>query len=314
MGLVRIAFLGTPAFAVPCLRALSQRFSVVGVVTQPDRPAGRGRRLQAPPVKLTSRELGLPLIQPEKVGSEEAQETLRGWAPDVIVVAAYGQILRPLVLDLPPFGCINVHASLLPRWRGASPVQHALLHGDQQTGTTLMKMDAGLDTGPILARRSHPIRVGHTAASLEDELAEIGARLIVESLPAYFAGDLQPVAQDEQEATYAPRLKHTDGRLDPGQTAEELQRRVRALNPRPGTYLPWDDLELAVLQARAAEETPGEPPGAVAAREGYPALATARGWLILEKLQLPGKKPMDGKTFLRGQPHLLGAKIATAAP
>jgi len=310
---MQAVFLGTPEFAVPALRALADIYRVVGVVTQPDRPAGRGRRLQAPPVKLTSAELGLPLIQPERVGSEEAQETLRGWAPDVIVVAAYGQILRPPVLDLPPFGCLNIHASLLPRWRGASPVQHALLHGDQETGTTLMKMDAGLDTGPILARRSLPIRDDHTATSLEDELAELGALLIVESLPSYFAGDLQPAAQDDRGATYAPRLKHADGLLDPRDTAQELQRRVRALNPWPGTYLPWGDVELAVLEARAAEETLDEPPGTVSRREGFPAIATPSGWLILDRLQIPGKKPMDGKTFLRGQPHLLGARLAIRA-
>ena len=313
MDLVRIVFLGTPAFAVPSLRALAERFQVVGVVTQPDRPAGRGRRLQPPPVKAVSQELVLPLLQPDRIASPEAVSALAAWAPDLIVVAAFGQILRRPVLDLPPRGCLNVHASLLPRWRGASPIQHAVLHGDSETGVTLMGMNEGLDTGPILARRVLPIRDDHTAASLEQELADIGAQLLVESLPAYLAGDLRPVAQDERFATYAPRLKRVDGLLDARQTAQELQRRVRALNPRPGTYLPWDDTELMVLTARAEEESPGEPPGTVAERGGFPALATASGWLILERLQLPGKKPVDGIAFLRGRPRLRGASLAVSS-
>ncbi len=310
---MRVVFIGTPGFAVPSLRALGQHFSVAGVVTQPDRPAGRGRRLLAPPVKLVSAELDLPVIQPERIDSEQSLETLRRWAPDVIVVAAYGQILRPPVLNLPPHGCLNVHASLLPRWRGASPVQFALWHGDRETGATLMRMDPGLDTGPIVASRSHLIRDDHTAASLEQELADIGAELLVDSLPGYFAGDLEPVGQDERQATYAPRLKRSDGRLDPRQTAEQLRRKVRAFDPWPGTHVIWKGVELAVLAAHPEGGPVDLEPGFVAERGGYPALATTEGWLVLDRLRLPGRKPTDGAAFLRGQPTLQGSSLEVAA-
>jgi methionyl-tRNA formyltransferase len=313
MDSVRIVFLGTPAFAVPSLRALAERFPVVGVVTQPERPAGRGRRLHPTPVKVTSLELGLPLLEPVSIASAEASAALKAWAPDLIVVAAYGQILRKPILGLPPRGCLNVHASLLPRWRGASPVQHVLLHGDSETGVTLMKMDEGLDTGPLLGQRVHPIRIDHTAGSLGDELADLGARLLVESLPAYFAGDLHPVEQDDRLATYAPRLKRTDGLLDPRRTAEELHRKVRAFDPWPGTYLQWGDGELSVVTARVEQEPVRVPPGIVEVRGGLPALATAGGWLILERVQLPGRKPMEGAAFLRGQPRLRGSSLLPRA-
>ena len=309
---MRIVFLGTPAFAVPSLRALAERFHVVGVVTQPDRPAGRGRRLQPTPVKVISLELGLPLLGPASIASAEAMAAVQAWAPDLIVVAAYGQILRNPILDLPPRGCLNVHASLLPRWRGASPVQHALLNGDSESGVTLMKMNEGLDTGPLLGQRVLPIRADHTAGSLGDELADLGARLLVESLPPYLAGDLHPVEQDGRLATYAPRLKRLDGLLDPLQTAEQLHRKVRAFDPRPGTFLRWGDVELSVLQARVEQDTAMLPPGTVQVRGGVPALATSSGWLILERLQLPGRKPMEGSAFLRGQPRLRGSYLGAA--
>src|SRR3972149_9461564 len=204
MDFVRVVFLGPPAFAAPSLRAWAERFPVVGVVTQPDRPAGRAPPRRPPPVKGASLELALPLLQPGSIASDEAMTGLQAWAPDLIVVAAYGQILRRPVLDLPARGCLNVHASVLPRWRGASPVQHALVHGDSETGATLMKMDEGLDTGPLLAKRVLPIRDDHTGGSLSDELARLGAQLLVESLPAYLGGGLYPVEQDDRDGTLAP--------------------------------------------------------------------------------------------------------------
>ena len=226
--------MGSPDFALSTLRALHENYSVVGVVTQPDRAAGRGRELKSPPVKTLALELGIPVIQPEKLREPEAMEQLRAWSPDVIVVAAFGQILRQDVLDLPKFGCINVHASLLPRWRGAAPINAAILHGDEETGITIMKMDAGLDTGPILTQRSVRIQPDETAGSLFETLSQLGADLLLDTLPGYISGEIKPRPQPEEGATYAGMLKKEDGLLDFSRPAEELERKVRAFNPWPG--------------------------------------------------------------------------------
>ncbi|HEY5902380.1 MAG TPA: methionyl-tRNA formyltransferase, partial [Anaerolineales bacterium] len=183
--MTRLVFMGSPDFALPTLRALSERYQVVGVVTQPDRPSGRGRGLTPPPVKTLALELGLPLIQPERLRLPDAMEALRTFAPDLIVVAAFGQILKPSVLDLPRYGCINVHASLLPRWRGAAPINAAILHGDHETGVTIMRMDPGLDTGPILSQAAIPIGPDETAGELYERLSMLGAELLIETLPGY---------------------------------------------------------------------------------------------------------------------------------
>ncbi|MBI3764167.1 MAG: methionyl-tRNA formyltransferase, partial [Chloroflexi bacterium] len=200
--MARVVFMGSPDFAVPSLRALCAGHEIVGVVTQPDRPAGRGRRLAESAVKVTARELGLPIIQPESLRAPGALAALRDWSPDAIVVADFGQILRQDVLHLPPFGCLNVHASLLPRHRGAAPIPAAILAGDAETGVTIMKMDAGLDTGPILARRSEAIHPDDTTATLTARLARLGADLLSETLPAYLARQITPQPQDDSQATY----------------------------------------------------------------------------------------------------------------
>ncbi len=295
----RIVFMGSPHFAVPVLEALARRFHVVGVVTQPDRPAGRGNVLTPPPVKVRAQALGLPVFQPERVSRPEAVERLRAWNPDLIVVAAYGQILKPQVLQLPRYGCLNVHASLLPRWRGAAPVAYAIWHGDQETGVTIMLMDEGLDTGPILAQRREPIHPDDTAGTLGQRLAHLGADLLVETIPPYLAGEIQPRPQDESQATYAPRLKREDGRLDFTRPAAELARQVRAFDPWPGTYTWWKGKRLKVLRARALDEaSPG--PGVPLVVEGKPAVGTGKGVLLLERVQPEGRKAMEGDAFLRG--------------
>jgi len=203
----KIVFMGSPDFSLSALGALHENYSVVGVVTQPDRAGGRGRELKPPPVKELALELGIALIQPEKLNEPEAMEKLRAWAPDAIVVAAFGQILRQDVLDLPKFGCINVHASLLPRWRGAAPINAAILHGDEETGITIMKMDAGLDTGPILSQRSVRIKTEETAGSLFDKLSTLGAELLLDTLPKYFAGEIEPRPQPRRVPLMPPCLK-----------------------------------------------------------------------------------------------------------
>lgn len=302
---MRTVFLGTPEFAVPSLIALSGRHEVVGVVTQPDRPAGRGRKVLPPAVKRVASGLGLPVFQPERVSASAAVQHIARHAPDVIIVVAYGQLLRPDLLNLPPHGCLNVHASLLPRWRGASPVQAALLHGDAVTGVTIMRMDEGLDTGPIVSQRSIPIRSDHTGGSLTTDLAELGADLLIETLDPYVAGAIIPSEQDSRMATLAPRLSPADGILDPAQPASALALRVRALSPEPGARILWGSTLLRVLEAHVV---PGEgaPAGTVRSLDGFPAMAASEGVLVLDRVQLPGGRPMSGQAFLAGHRKLLG--------
>ncbi len=296
--MTRVVFMGSPEFAEASLRLLAKTYEVAGVVTQPDRPAGRGRKLTPPAVKLVAQELGLNVMQPAKLRAPEAMDQLRRWSPDLVVVAAFGQILRPDVLSLPEFGCINVHASLLPRWRGAAPIQAALLAGDAQTGVTIMRMDEGVDTGGILSQRSLPITPDDTAGSVTDKLSRLGADLLLETLPRYLSGDLKPVPQDNQGATYAPMLKKEDALLDLSRPADELVRQVRAFNPRPGAYLLWDGVNLKVCRAHA--DANGHPQGHRFVHGGQPAVGTAQGALILDEVQPPGKKAMEGRAFLAG--------------
>lgn len=291
--------MGSPDFAVPTLRSLAAHYPVVGVVTQPDRPAGRGRVLTPPPVKMTALELGIEVIQPEKLREPAAQERLQAWSPDLIVVTAFGQILRKSVLELPRYGCINVHASLLPRWRGAAPIQAALLHGDPTTGATIMVMDPGVDTGPVLAQQAVEIAPDDTAASLGARLAEAGASLLIDTLAGYLSGSIQPQPQDDSRATYAAMLKKEEGLLDFSRPAEELERRVRAYNPWPSAYMDWQGQPLKVHRARVALLAQGQP-GERAVIDGLPAVCTAQGWLVLEEVQPAGKRAMQGRDFLRG--------------
>lgn len=295
---IRIAFMGSPDFAVPSLRALAAAFTVVGVVTQPDREAGRGRILVAPPVKAAALELGLPVVQPEKLRSPEAMAQLQAWVPDLIVVAAFGQILRPAVLDLPRFGCVNVHGSLLPRWRGAAPIQAAILAGDRETGITIMKMDSGVDTGPMLSQRAIPISADDTAGSVFEKMSALGADLLLETLPLYLSGGLQLRPQPEEGVTYARMLKKEDGLLDFTRPAEELVRRVRAFNPWPGAWILWQDAPLKVHKAHAVRGM--AEPGKNLVIEGLPAFGTSDGVFVMDELQPAGKKSMPGKAFLAG--------------
>jgi methionyl-tRNA formyltransferase len=297
----RTVFMGSPEFAVPALQALAAEYPVVGVVTQPDRPAGRGRELNPPAVKIAAQALGIAVIQPARLRAPEAMEALRAWSPELIVVAAYGQILRPAALELPEFGCVNVHASLLPRWRGAAPINAAILHGDAQSGVTIMRMDAGMDTGPMLAQRALPIEPGDTAQSLGVKLSALGAQLLLETLPAYLDGSLAAQAQDSSLATLAPMLKKEDGALDFTRTAEELARQVRAYDPWPGSVLSWEGGPLKVLRAQARPAAgDGLLPGMRIVCDGLPAVRAADGLLLLEEVQPAGKKPMSGKSFLQG--------------
>jgi len=291
--------MGSPDFALPVLRRLAETYRVVGVVTQPDRPAGRGRTMTPPPVKSLAETLGIAVIQPRRLREPEAFAQLQAWQPQLIVVAAFGQILRQNVLDLPPYGCINVHASLLPRWRGAAPIQAAILAGDAQSGVTIMQMDAGVDTGPQLNRRAVPILPEDTAETLSGRLAVAGADLLIETLPAYLAGTLLPEPQDAHNATYAPMLKKEDGLLNFDEAAVALERRVRAFSPWPGAYLLWQAEALKVHRAHVAAHV-AQPAGRRLVVQGCPAVATAAGVLVLDEVQPAGKKAMPGKVFLNG--------------
>ncbi len=306
---MRFVFLGSPDFAVPALQALAGRFTVAGVITPPDRPAGRGRTLRTSPVKDTATELGLPVLQPANLHSPEVLSQIAAWQPEALVVAAYGRILRPVLLALPSYGCVNLHASLLPRWRGASPIQTAILAGDAQTGVSVMLMDPGMDTGPILAQQATPILESDTAGTLSARLARLGADLLLKTLPDYLSGRLTPRAQDASQATATRLLTKADGALDPLEPAASLARKVRAYHPWPGTFLTWQGRRIGVLQAAALDRT-DHLPGLVTASPDGPILATRNGGLLLQVVQPAGARPMSGADFLRGQPSLAGARLS----
>ncbi len=296
---IKIVFMGSPDFSLSALRLLAEQYQVVGVVTQPDRASGRGRELKAPPVKTLALELNIPVIQPEKLREPEAMQQLREWKPDLIVVAAFGQILKKDVLELPKHGCINIHASILPRWRGAAPINAAILAGDEETGVTIMKMDVGLDTGPMLTMKKIRIRRDDTAGSVLQALSTLGANLLIETLPDYVSGVLTPTPQPEEGSTYAPMLKKQDGLLDFTQSAVELERRVRAMNPWPGAWFEWNGNVLKVARA-SVSEAKGLSIGSRFTVEGRPAIMSADGALVLDEVQPAGKKAMPGKSFLSG--------------
>jgi methionyl-tRNA formyltransferase len=306
----RIVFMGTPDFAVPSLRALAGRYDVVGVVTQPDRGAGRGRAVRQSAAKQAALDLGLPVFQPETLRDPEAVAHLRDWEPTAIVVAAFGQILRKEVLELPPRGCLNVHASLLPRWRGAAPIQYAIWAGDDETGVTIMLMDEGLDSGPILSQRATPIGSQETAASLHDTLADLGAELLLETLPGYLSGEVRPRPQPDEGVTLAPSLKKDAGRIDWTQRAVEIDRQVRAFDPWPGTHTLWGEERLKVLSGSPLTDKRSQAlPGTVVSGGEGPAVTTGEGLYALERIQPPGGKPMPAQAYVNGRPDFVGARL-----
>lgn len=306
----RIVFMGTPDFAVPTLETLLTMpdVQVVGVYTQPDRPAGRGSRVQASPVKAVALRAGVPVYQPlgfrKRVANVEALRDLR---PALLVVAAYGLILPPSVLEIPPLGSLNVHASLLPRWRGAAPITYALLEGDTVTGVTIMLMDEGMDTGPMLTRAEEPIHPDDTTVSLSERLARLGAATLRETLPRWVAGDLTPTPQPEEGVSYTRLVKKEDGAIDWTRPAAVIERAVRAYQPWPTAFTLWKGEPLKVLKATVL---PGEGgPGTVVAVPGGVAVATGVGLLRLDEVQAAGRRPMPGKAFVNGAPGFVGARL-----
>ncbi len=320
MGLV---FMGTPEFALPSLRALVEAgHPILAVYTRPDRPAGRGLRPRPPPVKVLAQELGLPVCQPESLRRPEAVEELRRLAPEVIVVCAYGEILRPSVLAIPPRGVVNVHPSLLPRHRGPSPIQGAILSGDQETGVTIMLMDEGMDTGPLLAQASLPIEPLDTASTLGEKLSRLAARLLVETLPRWLRGEMSPQPQDHTRATVTKLLRKEDGLLDWHRPATDLWRAVRAYNPWPGAHTYADGELIFIWRAWPLPLDTGHPPGTVVALGPQEAslvppeagratfgVQTGQGLLAVIEAQRAGRKSLPSSEFLRGMPKLLGRQL-----
>ena len=304
---MRIAFMGTPDYAEAALAALLEAGAeVVLVVTQPDRPRGRKGEPAPPPVKVCAKEHGIPVLQPAKVRAEESVEAIREYAPDLFIVAAFGQILSKELLDMPPLGCVNIHASLLPRLRGASPIQQAILDGEGKTGITLMRMDEGVDTGDILLQRSIEIDPEDTGGTLFDKLSRLGASTIVEALPALEAGTLTPIPQDESLATHCSRLTKEDGRVVWTRPAVELERRIRALDPWPSSTakLP-DGRGLKLWRARVVEDidvrTEGMTAGSILeTNTDSIIIQTGDGAIAVSEVQLEGKRRMSVHDFLQG--------------
>lgn len=297
----RVVFMGSPEFAVPSLRALAAAgATVVTAVSQPDRPSGRGGRVQAPPVKLAALELGVAVLQPETLRDTAVQAQLKSLDADVFVVAAYGKILPQVVLDTPRRGCLNVHASLLPRWRGASPITAAILAGDTVTGVSIMELVRKMDAGPVISRVETPILPDDTTGTLEPRLASLGAAELVRVLPGWLSGELPAVPQDEDVATYCHLLSKNDGRLATSMTAEEAERAVRAYNPWPGAFVSYRSERLAIWRARVVAADSASP-GATAVTGRHPAIAFGDGWLVLEEVQRPGGKRLTGEQFLAGE-------------
>jgi len=298
----RILFMGTPAFAVPALEGLVRSdYPVIGVVTQPDRPQGRGRGIAPPPVKLLANGLGLTVFQPEKVRTPHFLETFRQLAPDLVVVAAFGQILPKEIIDGPREGCINIHPSLLPKYRGAAPINWALIRGEEKTGVTIMRMDEGVDSGDILLQEETPIGAEETFGALHDRLATMGAGLLVNALAMLEAGTLQSRPQDHRLATSAPRIDPEDCRIRWDADARAIVALVRGLSPTPSAYTLLDGKKLKIFIAAAETASVSEAPGTVAGETALGLrVAAGNGYVVLREVQLEGKKRLAARDFLRG--------------
>jgi methionyl-tRNA formyltransferase len=317
---MRIVFMGTPEFAVPSLIALTTLpdASVVGVVTRVDKPVGRARTAEFPPIKVAAIERGLHVVQPGSFRRPEAVKQIQELEPDIIIVAAFGQILPQSILSLPKYGCLNVHASLLPRYRGASPISTAILNGESETGNTIMLMDVGLDTGDILTQGVLSIDSKDTTATLTSKLAQQGAELLLQTLPRWIAGEITPRPQNENESTMTHILRKDNGKIDWNQSAVVIDRQIRAYTPWPGTMTVWQGQPLKIIGAHVglSEEitaTDGEPGQVISMGHGKDlhlgVICGGKSWLILDMIQLPGKRALFAPDVARGQPTLAKAKF-----
>jgi methionyl-tRNA formyltransferase len=303
---MKIIFAGTPQFAATAMAALHKEHQIIAVLTQPDRPAGRGMQLVASPVKQFALQHGLTVLQPENLKTEVAQRSIAALNADVMVVAAYGLILPKAVLQLPRYGCLNIHASLLPRWRGAAPIQRAILAGDKETGITIMQMDEGLDTGDMLLRHVCPIETNDTARSLQDKLAEMGAGSILETLRLLQANLLTPVKQDNDAASYAPKLTKGEAQIEWRQDARQIERAVRAYNPFPVCHARLNGVPIKIWQAALCTDKRGDPGRVIEVNKRGITVACGNDALRLEVLQRPGGKAQPAEQFLQAVPVEVG--------
>jgi methionyl-tRNA formyltransferase len=308
---LRVVFMGTPDFAVSVLEYLvTGDYQIVGVYTGQDKAAGRGQLLAVSPVKKAAAEFNLPVIQPRTLKSPEAVAELAALHPDLIAVAAFGQILSRQVLDMPRFGCLNIHPSLLPRYRGVSPIPAAIMAGDEFTGVSIMLLDAGTDTGPVLSQAQVPVLPADTTGSLTDKLSLIGAQLLVDAIPRWTSGRLRPRPQDNARATYCRKLTKEEGLIDWHLPAAVLERRIRALSPWPGAFTTWQGKQLKILSAKpAVADEAGETGAVVALKNKEVGVVTGDGVLVINSLQSEGKKAMTAAEFVRGQRGLIGAVL-----
>lgn len=298
---MRVVFMGTPDFSVPALENIAKRYEVVAVVTQQDRPKGRGHKMQYTPVKEKAIELEIPVYQPKRVKDPEFVDILKTLKPDVIVVIAFGQILSKEILELPKYGCINVHASLLPKYRGAAPIQWAVINGDKKSGVTTMYMAEGLDTGDIIDTSEIVLDEKETGGSLFDKLANLGGKLILNTLDKLETGTATRTRQDDARSTYAGKITKELGKIDFTKSAVEIERLIRGLNPWPSAFTYMDDKMLKIWNADVLEETVEEEPGTITeVNKKFIKVATGEGYLLLKEIQLEGKKRMDVTSFLNG--------------
>lgn len=307
---LRTVFMGTPEFAVGSLQGLlDSGVNLVGVYTQPDRPKGRGKKLAASPVKQLALEHGIPVFQPQKLRHPDAVKELQELQPDLIIVVAYGQILPKAVLEIPSHHCINVHASLLPKYRGAAPINKVIIDGETETGVTTMLMDVGLDTGDMLIKRSLEIDKNETAGQLHDRLARLGREALEETLLQLCAGTLGAEKQNDALSCYAPMLKKEDGLIDWKKPAEEIHNQVRGLDPWPGAYTYLDDEVLKIAATEVVEDISGDPGTILSADKTGVCVACGEGALVIGELQLPGKKRLSAMNFLSGRPLFSGTQL-----
>lgn len=325
--MLRMIYMGTPAFAVPALESLirgaapgmllPQGYEIVTVITRPDKPSGRGREVVYSPVKQVALAHGIPVWQPGSFKKAENQAALAAFQADLSLVAAFGQILPQAVLDLPRYGTLNIHASLLPRYRGSSPICEAILQGDQETGVTIMLLDAGIDTGPLLLSQRMPLREDETTASLTPKLAELGASALLEALPLWIGGQLVAQPQDHARAVHTHMLTKEDGRIDWSRPAQVLARSVRAYIPWPNAWTTWHGKQLKILSASADDSAQTEAPGTVSCASIATVHGTQRVWRVasgqgslqIDQVQLEGKRAMSTDEFVRGYPHLVGERL-----
>ncbi|MCX7643296.1 MAG: methionyl-tRNA formyltransferase [Armatimonadetes bacterium] len=309
---MRVVFLGTPEFAVPSLQAvLNSGHEIALVVTQPDKPAGRGLKLKPPPVKVAAQQLGLTVFQPERLNEPESLKVIAEARPDVLVVVAYGRVLKEQCLAIPPKGCINVHPSLLPKYRGPAPIQHAILNGDEVTGVTTMFMDVGVDTGDIILQREVPISPNDTAGTLSEKLSIVASELLVETLELLERGKAPRISQDHSQATYAPILPPEFSHLDFSQSAERLRNTIRALNPEPGAYAFFRGKRVKFWMAQISDEQTSFPPGTIVeVDKGRLCIATGNGLLLPTELQTEGKKVLPVGEWLKGIQPRVGERFS----